>query len=94
MVLDDPTEVEATVAANEVSAIICDKRMPIRSGVDVLLAIKQRFPEIARCLLTGSLSELTQDEVERLGPCVLISKPWTQHDLTTLIRGWKLGQNA
>lgn len=94
VVLEDPTEVEATIAAHAVTAIICDKRMPFRSGVEVLASVKALFPQVSRCLLTGSMSELTQAEVDQLSPCMLINKPWSEDDLTRLMRGWGLERGA
>jgi DNA-binding NtrC family response regulator len=86
LVVEDPRETEAVVARTGAVAVICDKRMPQRSGVEVLTALKTKFPKLSRCLLTGSLSELTTAELAAFSPVTLVGKPWSRRDLENLVR--------
>lgn len=86
LVLANPLGAEATIEREQVRAVICDKRMPGRSGVEVLAAVRQRFPQVVRCLLSGSLSELSQLELERITPCLLLRKPWSNDELRGLLQ--------
>ncbi|MFT3709863.1 MAG: response regulator [Archangium sp.] len=85
VVVSDPELAEEALTSHGATAIICDKRMPTRSGIEVLVSVREKLPAVARCLLTGSLSELTKEEVDRITPCQLVGKPWSRRDLKELI---------
>ena len=38
---------------NEVHAILCDQRMPGKTGVEFLTEVRQRWPQTARLILSG-----------------------------------------
>lgn len=62
---------------NFVQAIFCDQRMPGRTGVDFLSAVRERWPETVRIIITGYAE--TNDMIEAInaaGIYQFITKPW------------------
>lgn len=86
VVADDALEAAEIINTEKPLMVICDKRMPHRSGVEVLIEPKRDHPTILRCLLTGSLSELTEEEAEAMAPCTFIGKPWSREQVDDLAR--------
>ena len=62
---------------NEVHVIVTDMRMPEMSGLDLLKAVKEKYPRIIRLVLSGYtqvttlLTAINQGEIFRF-----ITKPW------------------
>lgn len=74
-------------------AVVCDVVMPDHTGLDVLAAIRARFPGLARRVLLitgGSISRTIDEGVEASGAPVL-RKPFTfaelESALATLVAG-------
>lgn len=84
--LNDPRQVEAELETHSPSLIVSDLTMPGVSGVDVLSSAKTRWPETVRCLMSGSLDALMADDLPRIEPCVLLSKPFRLEELERLVR--------
>ncbi len=65
------------LAANEVGVIICDQRMPGRSGIELLDQVKSLYPNSIRILLTG-YAEFTSvvDAINRGALFKVLTKPW------------------
>lgn len=65
-----------------VDLIVSDMRMPQMDGAQLLEAVRQRWPEMARLLLTGyadigsTIAAINQGEIHRY-----IAKPWDDQDL-------------
>lgn len=85
VVVLEPLEIEAVLEHEQPDLLVCDMRMPTRSGLDVLAIAREKFPHIKRCLLSGSLSALKDIDVGRIEPCVVLNKPWKQGELETLV---------
>ncbi len=84
-VLTDPSLTESVIAEERPRMIISDLWMPGRSGIEVLTSVKTLFPDIRRCLLSGSLFHLRQEDLALIEPCTLLGKPWTQEDLLKFV---------
>ena len=84
-VILDPMQAEAALAEERPQVVISDLNMPRRNGVEVLAMAREKFPSIRRCLLSGSLSQLRDEDLSRIEPCVLLHKPWSIDDLTQLL---------
>ncbi|AUC54518.1 MAG: sigma-54-dependent transcriptional regulator [Sagittula sp.] len=80
-------EAEALMEDNFVQVVICDQRMPGRSGVDFLSAVRDRWPETVRIIITGYAE--TQDMIAAIndaGIYQLITKPWHPDQLIMMAK--------
>ena len=46
-------EAESLLAEHWVQVILCDQRMPERSGVEFLTEVKTRWPDVIRMMISG-----------------------------------------
>lgn len=69
-------EAEAMLARNPIDVIICDNRMPGRSGLEFLGRIKRDYPSTIRIILSGSVtgSQAVQ-AMSRYGISRVLEKP-------------------
>ena len=72
---------------NQTQVVVTDQRMPEMSGVDLLSAVRERYPDIVRMMLTGytemnvAVEAINRGEIYRL-----ITKPWNDDELRATIR--------
>ncbi len=69
-----------------VALILSDQKMPGMSGVQFLAEAARRCPEAARMLITGWTEEIPREQLEELGVCALITKPWDDEKLKATLR--------
>lgn len=81
----DPALVEAALEAERPLLVISDLRMPSHSGIEILRMARERFPQVRRCLLTGTLNDLREADAARIEPCTLLRKPWNATELVALL---------
>jgi two-component system response regulator HupR/HoxA len=73
--------------AHEVDVMLCDQRMPDRTGVDLLTEVRERWPHIARLILSGYTD--SNDIIKGLneaGILQYVTKPWHPDNLLMIIR--------
>ncbi len=76
-----------TLASEAVHLVICDMRMPVMDGAQLLEQVRQRWPRITRILLTGhsdagsTMAAINRGEIFRY-----ISKPWNEGELLMAVR--------
>ena len=61
---------------NDIDVLVCDIKMPILSGIDVLRIAKQAYPRLLRIALSGQLDVYTlldSDKISHLHICKPIS---------------------
>lgn len=81
-------EAMALLEHNEVQAILCDQRMPDKTGVAFLTEVRERWPQIARLILSGYTD--AEDIIKGLneaGILQYITKPWHPDNLLLIMRG-------
>ena len=83
--ITDQSLTEAVILEERPRLIVSDLLMPGRSGVAVLASVRTLFPEVRRCLLSGSLFDLDKNDLARIEPCVLLGKPWKRDSLCALV---------
>ncbi|MGB1092232.1 MAG: sigma-54-dependent transcriptional regulator, partial [Oceanobacter sp.] len=72
---------------NHVSAVLSDQRMPGHSGVDLLIQVRNRWPETARLILSGYTdSEDIIRGLNEAGIFQYITKPWHPDHLLLALR--------
>jgi DNA-binding NtrC family response regulator len=87
-VLTAETAAEALRVLDErsVDVVLSDHKMPGMTGVQLLAEAARRRPKAARMLITGWTEEIPREELERLGICALITKPWDDARLKQTLR--------
>lgn len=85
-VLTDSAHFESVLVKEQPEIVICDYRMPGQSGVELLVLAKRLWPSARRCLISGSLSVLTQTERALIEPCQFIDKPWDPVALAAMLK--------
>lgn len=68
-------QIDESAASTGVSRAVVDLRMPGRSGLELVHAIRQRSPETAIVVLTGYASVPTAVEAVRAGAVNYLAKP-------------------
>jgi serine/threonine-protein kinase len=82
----NPIEAAALARQHDVDVVICDQRMPDKTGVEVLREIKEIQPRAMRVLLTGYsdlkavLGSVNEGEVYRF-----VHKPWDNAELREIV---------
>lgn len=75
------------IGEERIEIVISDYLMPEMSGIDLLKAIAQRFPDVVTVLMSGStLESLPTPIMERAGIEHFIEKPWQQNEVHALLR--------
>lgn len=77
MTAEDTVAAEAILEEYEVRVILCDQRMPNRSGVDFLKDVKARWPDVIRMIISGYTDAMDIiDGINEAGIFQYITKPW------------------
>jgi|JI8StandDraft_1071087.scaffolds.fasta_scaffold242581_2 CheY-like chemotaxis protein len=72
----------------QVLVIISDWQMPGMRGDELLVTIKNRYPNIASIMITGHADESAKKRVlEEAGTIRIFDKPWNTKDLIETIEG-------
>ena len=69
-----------------VDAILTDHKMPGISGVQLLARAAEMKPDIVRMLITGWVNEIPAEQLEEIGICALVTKPWDDAKLKATLR--------
>jgi two-component system response regulator HupR/HoxA len=79
-----------------VQAVICDQRMPGRTGVEFLTELRERWPEAVRIIVTGYTDPAAMAQaINEAGIHQFLTKPWHPDQLLMAARnGTKLFQLA
>ncbi len=73
--------------SHDVQVILCDQRMPDRTGVELLTEVRDRWPQVARLILSGYTdSEDIIKGLNEAGILQYITKPWHPESLLMIIR--------
>lgn len=84
---ENPLETLKILEESNVVALISDQRMPKMTGIEVLKAAKEKFPDISRLMVTGFFDkELLEEAVNTAGVFRFINKPWSEQELLSDIR--------
>lgn len=75
----------------DINVILCDQRMPVKTGVDFLEQVRKQYPKPVRMLITGYTDvESIIDAINRGNVFRFIKKPWTEDDVRAAIEeGYK-----
>jgi DNA-binding NtrC family response regulator len=79
--ISDPRSALDYISSRDVDVVITDQRMPEMTGTQLLLAARDRAPDMEGVLLTAYASALPIGERMAYGRPRLITKPWLDDDL-------------
>ncbi len=69
-----------------VDAILTDNRMPVMNASEFLREAARRCPNAIRMIITGWTEEIPASQLESLGVCALVTKPWDDDKLKATLR--------
>ena len=81
------TDAMAILEREWVQIILCDQRMPDRTGIDFLSDVRERWPEIVRIIISGYTD--TEDVIRGINQAGIfqyITKPWQPDSLTLTLK--------
>lgn len=66
--------------------VICDLMLPGQSGLEALVAMRARRPELPIVMITGYATPANEDLVLAAGATAYLPKPFDESELLTLVR--------
>ncbi|MEW5998591.1 MAG: sigma-54 dependent transcriptional regulator [Pseudomonadota bacterium] len=83
----DAAAAEQLLDENPVQAILCDQRMPEKSGVDFLKDVKARWPDVIRIIISGyTEAHDIIDGINEAGIFQYVTKPWHPDNLILMLK--------
>lgn len=83
----DVTTAEALLNDHAVHVVLCDQRMPERSGVEFLKDVKARWPDVIRMIISGYTdAHDIIDGINEAGLFQYITKPWHPDSLILTLK--------
>lgn len=70
---------------HSIDYILCDLRMPKKTGLDVLIATRRLAVKIPFFLMSGHASDEEQEQALELGAAGFLSKPFSPEDFLKLL---------
>lgn len=71
----------------EICGVLCDQNMPGTSGLDLLVALRLRRPDLPTVVLSGEATvDLASRAVNEAAVSGFLSKPWNGAELRALLR--------
>lgn len=75
------------LAGEWVQAVLCDQRMPGRTGTDLLAEVRARWPEVVRIIISGYTDPAAMtDAINAAGIYQFLTKPWHPDQLLSAAR--------
>ncbi len=80
-------EAEVILKEKSVQVILCDQRMPGRTGVEFLASVREAWPDILRIIISGYTdSENIINAINQAGIFHYITKPWHPEQLLMVMK--------
>lgn len=68
--------------------VISDWLMPNMKGDELLMKIHQKFPNMAKIMLSGQADASAIERVKSVAQGAFIAKPWKKEDLNNIVTGY------
>ncbi|NEX20164.1 sigma-54-dependent Fis family transcriptional regulator [Thiorhodococcus mannitoliphagus] len=83
----NPLDAEHILEEDWIQVVISDQRMPEMTGVELLARVRERWPDMARIIISGyTEAEDIIDGINRAGIHQYITKPWHPDNLLLIVR--------
>ncbi|NEV63139.1 sigma-54-dependent transcriptional regulator [Thiorhodococcus minor] len=83
----NPFDAERILEEDWIQVVISDQRMPEMTGVELLARVRDRWPDMARIIISGyTEAEDIIDGINRAGIHQYITKPWHPDNLLLIVR--------
>ena len=84
--LTDPLEALRIIKERHVHVLLCDVKMPVLDGIDLLAMVKQTRPKTKRVVISGTLNLAKATEaVNRAAVDRMVTKPWDNNELRRMV---------
>jgi CheY-like chemotaxis protein len=85
--LNDSTLAEAAFEQQDFDLVVCDLKMPGRSGAEILRWLREKRPPLARrfLLMTGNLSDANERDLRDLADVPILRKPFTLDQISQAV---------
>lgn len=86
----DGEEALSLLNQDNFSLLITDLRMPKMTGLELLKAVKDKFPRLPVVVITGYSTEATEQELVDAKADGFLNKPFRMNDIETVLRKFSL----
>ncbi len=76
----------ALLEQHAIGVVVSDNNMPEIGGIEFLLSVRTRYPDVCRIMLTGKPSlQVAIDAINRCSTSRFITKPWKNEELLNIV---------
>jgi len=86
----DGEEALSILHQQDFSLLITDLRMPKMTGLELLKAVKDQYPELPVVVITGYSTEATEQELVSAKADGFLNKPFRMNDIESVLRKFSL----
>ncbi len=87
LLANNTADAEQLLSDNSVQILLCDQRMPDKSGVQFLTEVREQWPEVIRIIISGySDADDIISGLNEAGIYQYITKPWEPEKLVLVLR--------
>jgi response regulator RpfG family c-di-GMP phosphodiesterase len=84
--IENPVDALLELEKNDYDLVLSDFNMPNMNGVEFLNKVKQRYPDVARLLITATPDyQIAKDAINKAQIDNFIEKPWYNDELRAVI---------
>jgi len=80
-IAQSPSAALQWIERRDFDLVLSDLKMPEMSGMDLLAKIADRRPNAALALISGWAEAVPKEDLEAVGICAVIAKPWDGEEL-------------
>ncbi len=78
-------EALAIVRTRKIGLVLSDILMPVRTGLDLVIRIREEFPSLPVVLMTGYTDRFDPDEARQAGADQFVGKPFRSEDILNTV---------
>jgi DNA-binding NtrC family response regulator len=86
----DGEEALSLLNREDFSLLITDLRMPKMTGLELLKAVKDKYPKLPVVVITGYSTEATEQELVTAKADGFLNKPFRMNDIESVLRKFSL----